>query len=338
MLRSRSVRRTVAVTASVGVAAALTWLPAAPASAAVAAQYGAQGTASTSSSCTLSTGAGSDSPSSPLSTFHHGTRKHSVNLDAGFTNTGDSSDTVEMIGHYSSSMTLGRKHGDLTKVLLSGNGKVSIQSSKGNATACEPQAAVDAVALGGFTEGRPGWLLVDRQTVPKQGIALALVENTSTDNTVVFDLWQGRASHTTGRGFVKPGSYSFEIAVGLTAGNFPPILLKRAPKSTIAMVFHKAGSALSSSGSGKKYVEFPSSVSCGSHKATLRWKSSAGQVDSGSFLVNGKQKKSDGTPKPGEKIVLKHLSSTADLKITAKLKLKGGGSATASRTYLPCKG
>lgn len=337
MLRSRSVRRSVAVSASVGVAAALTWLPAAPASAAVHAQYGAQGSASTSSSCTLTSG--DSNPTSAISAFSAGTRRHSVNLDAGFTNTGDSSDTVEMIGHYSSSITVAKKHGDLAKVAINGNGSVSINSAKGNGTACAPEAAVDAVSIATFTEGSPGWLLVDRQTVPKQGLAVAEVANTITGGAVVLDIWQGGASHASERGFVKPGKFSYELAVGLTAGNFPPLFLKSAPKSSVTMAFHAAGSALTGTrGSGGRFVQFPGSVSCGGHKAVLRWKSRAGKVASGSFLVNGAHKASDGTPKPGERILLKHLSSTADLTITAKLKLNGGGSATASRTYLPCKG
>jgi hypothetical protein len=127
------------------------------------------------------------------------------------------------------------------------------------------------------------------------------------------------------------------MALGLTAGNF--IVLKGAQRTTLSMVFHKAGSALTATkGSGKSYVEFPGSVSCGSHKATLRWKPSASKVAAGAFFVNGSKKASDSSPRGGEKIVLKHLKPKADVKITAKLKLKGGGSATASRAYVPCKG
>jgi hypothetical protein len=244
-----------------------------------------------------------------------------------------------MIGHYSSSLTIAKSHGSLAKAVLSGKGSVSVHSALGSASACDPTAAVDAVSLADFTEGRPGWMLVDRRTVPKQGLAVALIANSTTNNTVALDIWQGRGSHATERGFVKPGSYSYELAVGLTAGNFPPIFLKSAPVSTVSIVFHKAGSALGGSvGSAKQFVAFPGSVSCGTHKATLRWKSGAGNVASGLFLANGAKKAFDGSPHPGERIVLKHLSSTADLKITAKLKLNGGGSATASRTYLPCKG
>ena len=57
----------------------------------------------------------------------------------------------------------------------------------------------------------------------------------------------------------------------------------------------------------------------------------------GAFFVNGAKKGSDGNPVSGHKVVLRHLSKTADLKITAKLALKGGGSAQATRSYVPCK-
>jgi hypothetical protein len=101
----------------------------------------------------------------------------------------------------------------------------------------------------------------------------------------------------------------------------------------------RGGSAVSAAtGAGTSYVAFPGSVTCGNHRATLRWKPGAGQVLSGAFLVNGTKKASDSSPRSGEKIVLEHLSSTADLKITAKLRLKGGGNATATRAYALCKG
>jgi hypothetical protein len=300
--------------------------------------FGAQANASTSSSCALTSSPGSDNPSSPVSNFSSGTKTHSVNLDASFANTGDASDTVEMIGHYASTLTVAKSGGSLTKAVMSGSGSVSVHRALGNATACAPQALVDGFSIASFTESKPGWMLVDRQTVAKQGLALAAVVHNGTGDTVAFDLWQGRASHATERGFVTPGSYQFELAVGLTAGVVPP-LLKSPPKTTVSMAFHPAGSApFGTAGSGKRFVSFPSSVSCGTHKATLRWTSNAGKVASGAFLVNGVKKASDATPHPGEAIVLKHLSSTADNTITAKLKLKSGGSASASRTYLPCKG
>jgi hypothetical protein len=337
MFTRRSFRRSIALTASAGLAGALAWLPAGPASASVAAQYAAQGGASTSSSCTLTSGVASST--SPVSIFSHGTKSHNVSLDAGFTNGSDSTDTVEVIGQYATTMTIARHNGDLAKVSITGHGNVSIDAAKGSATACAPTGIVDALGEMSFTEGKAGWLYVTRQTVPKQGIALAVVVSAATNNTVAFDAWQGGASKAVGRGFVKPGSYGSELAVGLTAGNLSPVFFKSPPTSSVEMVFYKAGSALSgTSGSGGRFVKFPGSVSCSHHKATLTWKSGASKVASGSFFVNGTKKASDGNPKAGRHVVLRHLSGTADNKITANLSLKGGGHASASRLYVPCKG
>lgn len=336
MRTSTTQRRVLAASASIGMAAALALLPAGPAAASVAAQFAAQGSASTSASCTLSSG--DDSVQSGISSFSSGTRKHSVNLDASFANTGDATDTVNMIGHYTSTMTIGKSAGNLTKAVMTGQGNVSIDAAQGNATDCEPQALVAGVSIVQFTESKAGWLYLTRHTVPKAGLGVALVSNVATDNAVVLDLYQGNASDAVSRGFVKPGTYSSTMLVGLTAGNVPPIFLKAAQQSSMALVYHKAGSALAGTqGAGKKYVEFPGSISCGTHKATLRWKSSASKVASGAFFVNGNKKASDSTPKGGEKIVLKHLKPRADITISAKLKLKSGGTAAAKRTYVPCK-
>jgi hypothetical protein len=332
-----SARRALAIGASGALACALAWLPAGPASAAVAAQSEAEGQADTSADCTLTSG--DDFVESGVSSFSSGTKKHSVNLDAGFTATGDPTDTVNMNGHFSTTAKVAKKNGDLTKASVTGKGNVSIDAAKGGTSVCEPTALVAGVAALEFTEHKAGWFYIKRHTVPKAGLGVAVVVNGNTGNNVVLDLFQGNASDGVARGFAKSGTYQSQIIVGLTAGNFPPILFKAAQQSSMALEFHKAGSALAGTkGSGKAYVEFPGSVSCGNHKATLRWKSSAGKVAGGAFFVNGNKKASDSTPQGGEKIVLKHLKPKADIKITAKLQLKGGGSATATRAYVPCKG
>ncbi|WP_151084023.1 hypothetical protein [Nocardioides cynanchi] len=338
MRTRRRFRRTIAVTASAGLAAGLAWLPAGPASAAVVAQFAAQGSANTSSSCTLTTG--DDQPSSPGATFSSGTQSQSVDLAATFTNTGNSADTVSMTGHYATTMTVAKQGGDLSKLVATGKGSVGISAAQGSASACLPQAFVDLFGFFEFTESHSGWIYITRNTVPKQGIALAAVADEATSRAIAFDVWQGAGSSAVSRGFLTPGTFGGQIAVGLTAGNVPPIFpFKRTPQSSIAVTFHRSGSAFAATaGSAGRFVKFPGSISCSGHKATLTWKSGASKVASGSFLVNGKTKASDSNPRSGRQIVLRHLSSTADNTITAKLSLAGGGHASASRTYVPCQG
>jgi hypothetical protein len=335
MSSSRSVRRVLALTATGGLVAAVGWLPAAPANAAVQAGLLAVGEAGTSGSCTLTSG--DDNPETATPVFSHGQKTRSVDLDATFTNTGDSSDVVQMSGHYTGTVKVARKGANLGSASLTGSGHVKVSSDLGSSTACDPTAEVLSVFQSQFTESQKGWLYVERTTPAKAGITELITQNTDTGAAVAFEIYQGGQSHALSRGFVTPGNFSGVMVVGLTAGD-TGVLLKRAPTSSLSMVFHKVGSAVAGTkGAGKRYVEFPGAVSCSKHTATLGWKASAGQVDSATFLVNGKQKASDGTPRGGDRIVLRHLSSTDDLKITAKLRLKGGGRATATRSYVPCK-
>jgi hypothetical protein len=337
MRRSTSLRRACAATASVGLAAGLAWLPAGPASAVVQTELRLQGVADVdTSTCPLSSG-GDQSVTTPV--FTHGKRTRSVNFSATFTNTGDSADTVQASGHYRATWAVAKQGRDLHKASVTGSGSVSLDVAKGKNTACgEPSAAAEGGGLLQFTEHHDGWFYVERTTPAVQGIAASQVVNAATNAPVQFDIFQGGESHAVSRGFSKAGGFNAQIVVGVTAGN-GGVPLKRAPHSSVSMVFYRSGSALTGTkGAGKSYVAFPGSVSCGAHKATLRWKSKAGHVAAGSFLVNGKKKASDGSPKGGEKIVLRHLRSTADITVTAQLQLENGGSATATRSYVPCKG
>lgn len=330
-------RRALALSATGVLAAGLAWLPAGPASATVAALFGAGGHAQTGSSCTLTSGDANPTDNTPL--FSAGTKSRSVNLDATFTNTADPTDVVHASGHYSGSTTVEKKRGNLSSVVLSGRGSVSIDSAQGSSTACDPSAYVAVATQLQFDETSPGWLYVQRSTVDKPGLAETIfAKNTLTGAPVIFELYQGGRSNASTRGFLEPGTYAGGIAVGLTAGN-QIVLEKTQPRSSASVVFHRAGSALRGTrGPGRAYVSFPSSVSCATHRATLRWRSSAGKVASGSFYVNGKKKASVSRPRSGRKIVLRHLRSSADIVLSTKLHLDNGSSASAKRRYVPCRG
>lgn len=336
MSRSTSLRRACAATASVGLAAGLAWLPSGPAAAAVQTELMVQGNASVdTTTCPLTSG-GSTTVTTPI--FTHGKRTRSMNFSATYTNTGDSSDTVQASGHYRATWSVAKQGRDLRKAAVVGAGTVSLDVAKGKNTACDPSAAAEGGGLLEFTEHHGGWFYIERTTPAVQGIAVSEVVHAGTNDPVQFELFQGGKSHALSRGFSKAGQFDADLFVGVTAGN-SGVLTKSAPRSSVSMVFYRAGSALTGTkGAGRSFVAFPGSVSCGAHRATLRWKSGAGHVAAGSFAVNGKHKASDGSPKAGERIVLKHLRSKADLKITAKLRLKSGGTATATRQYVPCQG
>jgi hypothetical protein len=248
-------------------------------------------------------------------------------------------------GHYGGNTHLVRKNGAFRSASLSGSGQLTISRSLGNASQCHASGQLlNAVEF--ITKQPTGWYYVTRSTIKNSLTETVVARGTSLISPVLFEAYQGGKNTVTQRAFVKRGQYVTALVAGIEGGDFP-ILNTRggAPVSRASNVnsmsafFRDAGSALGgTSGSGGQFVSFPASVSCSHHKATLTWKSGASKVAAGSFFVNGKKKASVSNPKPGRSVVLKNLSSTADNKITAKLSLKGGGSSSASRTYVPCKG
>ena len=335
MRRSISPRRVFALAASAALAAGLAGLPASPASAQVLWQLETQAFADAGSSCPLTSGTGSDDSTSPI--FSSGTKSKSASFSGTFTNTGDPTDTVQASGHYKGTLTVHKQGKDLKNALLSGTGAVSLDVAKGNSTGCDPEAQSFSIGQFQFTEHHAGWFFVKRTTPAKPNVSETELVNQTTNTAVQFELFQGGKSVASTRGFSKAGTFTGELGIGVIAGDTG--IAKSPPRSTLSVQFVKAGSSLAGTkGAGAAYVEFPSSVSCGTHKATLRWKPSASKVAAGVFFVNGQKKASDSTPRGGEKIVLSHLSPKADIKISTKLQLKGGGSALASRSYVPCKG
>ena len=144
---------------------------------------------------------------------------------------------------------------------------------------------------------------------------------------------------------VKPGTYGVpEWLVALVTGQ--GALFKHAGtvqrsslNTQMTGTFYAAGSAFGRPhGAAGAFVRFPGSISCSHHSAKLTWTGKAGQVASGAFSVNGRQKAHVSNPQAGHSVVLRHLSKTADNTISARLSLTGGGTASATRAYVPCKG
>jgi hypothetical protein len=317
--------------------AGLAALPAGPASAITPIEvYVTQANSNADAGCTVTSGS-SDVFNTPK-TLVNGKAQGAVNLITTWTNSSNSADVTSVTGHYSGSTHLVKHNGAFSSVSLTGSGTISITRALGNASTC----AVGARLLNAveFTSTQPaGWYYVTRSTV-KNALTETIVANSlsSPITPVVFEAYQGGKNTVTQRAFVPAGQYITALIAGIEGGHFPLIIGKTSNTNTMSAVFRKSGSAFGgTTGSGGKFVRFPGSVSCSHHKATLTWKSGASKVASGSFLVNGKKKASDSNPRAGRRVVLRHLSSTADNKITANLSLKGGGHASASRVYVPCK-
>ncbi len=351
-MRTSNRRRTLAVTASGALVAALAGIPFGSASAGVHNSFSVGGSSQSDYTGTVGPNicqvtSGSSSVSTTPIVFSSGTRTQSGNLNTTFTSTANSSDVTSVIGHYKGSLTVSKHHGDLTGFKMGGSGSLSVTRALGNATQCDTSAIMGVTSVTDYTESKPGWLYVTRDTKKPAETIFIAIDNTH-QRVVVFEEYFGAASKATERGFMSPGSFSIpEWILAVTSGTAGGIILKNGGgtvqrsnlDSQMTGTFYGAGSAYGGvKGAAGAFVAFPGSVSCSHHTAKLTWKSGASKVASGSFLVNGKKKASVSNPRAGHHVVLRHLSGTADNKISVRLSLKGGAHASAARAYVPCKG
>jgi hypothetical protein len=347
MRSSQRLRRALAVPGCAGLVSALTWLPAGPASAMVTNTFVAVADASSNYTgtdgftCNLTSGA--DSASSTSTQFSSGATTKSVDLDATFTSGANPSDITTATGHFKGSLSVSKHHGDLASFKLTGSGSATISHTLGSASQCQTSAFLAVEATTRFSETGPGWLYVHRQT-GRAAESVFFAINESTDQLVLLDQFAGGASRSTERAFLTPATYNVpEWFVGVDSSQTAALRSGTALRTDLASQmtgrFYAAGSAFSGThGAAARFVRFPGSISCSHHSARLTWKSGAFKVAGGSFFVNGRKFSSVSHPKGGQHVVLRHLSGTADNKITAKLTLRGGGKVSASRAYVPCEG
>jgi hypothetical protein len=304
--------------------------------------YIAQGTSQAgSSNCTVTSG--DDFVTVGPKNLHHGTSKGAVNLITTWTDGSNSSDVTTVSGHYGGKTHLTKHNGAFKSATLTGSGDLSISRALGSASTCDVSANL-LNAIETVTQQPKGWYYVTRTTSKSSLVEMVVAKDVTLKKPVIFEAYQGGANSVTQRAFVKAGQYITLLAAGIEGGDFPILIGKHGGTvsrgsltNSMSAQFYNAGSAFGGAkGGGTKFVRFPGSVSCSHRSATLTWKPGASKVSVGSFFVNGKKKASVSNPKAGKRLVLRHLSKTADNTITAKLSLKAGGSATATQAFVPC--
>jgi hypothetical protein len=223
MPKSSVMRRCGAAFTGVGVAAALTVLTPVGAHAAVHGLYGNFGEAfadytgpTSGGTCALT--AGDDNVDSPVATFDDGTKTRSLDLDATFTSSDSSADSVRVKGHVDSSLTLKKDHKDLSAFALRVGGKVAITHTSLSSN-CRAGGEVLGAMQVAFTEHKKGWFYLSHTTKKPNSVVEAIVVNLDTNKVVTFDVFQGADSHATSRALLKPGRYEIaETEAGVTAG------------------------------------------------------------------------------------------------------------------------
>jgi hypothetical protein len=241
MTTRRTVRRSLAVLASTGLGAALAFIPSGSALAAVQGQYVASAQAEATfignggGTCTLSSG--DDSVETNPVAFTHGTKHRSVDLDATFTNSLDPSDQVRVKGHGDSTLTLKKRHKDLSAFDLTFGGSVKISHTI-IGSQCRGSGDVLASTEVIFTEHKKGVLTLTRSTKKPGSVLTFVLFNVDTDRAVVIDAFEGSHSHNTAHVTLKPGKYGIaETEVGIEAGS--SVVLKNAARtSKVAQTLH----------------------------------------------------------------------------------------------------
>ena len=251
MTTSRLVRRSVAVLAAAGAGAALTLIPVGSAQAAVQGQFLAVANAQanytgsvTGGSCDLTSAVGSDQVQSPIKTLTAtGSKKAAVALNATFTNSENSLDTVTVKGQYTSKVSMVKKHRDLSSMQLAGDGHLAVTHSLTSGSECSGGGLAAGETEIAFTEHHAGKLVVTRDTV-KSALAVIAILNAKTGKLVTLDEFEGDQSHAVSKTNLKPGQYVIleaisgifvgSAGVGFKTGSAPS---KAALHTTLKVVF-----------------------------------------------------------------------------------------------------
>jgi hypothetical protein len=211
---TRPIRHVVATGATVGLAAAVAWLPAGGAYAGVKAQYAAAGNASASyvgsggGTCDLKAG-DNDSPQTTPVTFSDGTKKASVALDATYINSLNTADTVRVKGKIDTKLSVNKVGKDLKSFDFGAGGSVKILHSISTSD-CAASGSVLGESVVQFTEHKKGWFYLTRDTSTPNTASIFALVNLKNGQLKTLDFYEGDKSHATSRAWLKPGQYGIE--------------------------------------------------------------------------------------------------------------------------------
>lgn len=244
MTSRRLAHRSAAILASAGIGAALALVPAGSALAGVQGQLVGEGEASADftgsggGTCDLSSG--DDNVTTSPVAFSHGTKHRTVNLNATFTNSLDSSDQVQVKGHAESSMTLKKQHQDLRVFDMTTGGHITINHTV-TGSQCKGAGALVVLTQVNFTEKKKGTFTLTRDTKKPNSLAEFVLVDLNRDQVVALDAFEGDHSHASSRATLKPGKYAIamtELGIFSNGG----LLTKSGAKSSkVAQTIHLHG-------------------------------------------------------------------------------------------------
>jgi hypothetical protein len=275
---------------------------------------------------------------SPVSILASGT--------ATVTDDGDPGDVSQVPASVSGSIKAKEAKGELTSVAMQAKINTSITSAQGLATDCDPNASHAVQAIWQMTLGKARWVRLSAQ-VPGLAIMTAVVQRTAPATPTVVEqiVFVGTSNTRQVTEFrLPPGTYQGvlviqnQVSSPQTAAD--PSTFKLSASAEMTFVDPGTPTA-KAAGTGAKFVKSPKARSCASDQLKLKFGKAAGKapgavVKSAEFRINGKKAKTVKAPKAGGKVTLKKLVATEDAHLEVIVRLRRGGKAVLTRTYLPC--
>jgi hypothetical protein len=343
-------RRAAGVVAAVVLAASAVAVTAPPASAAVLngqAQSGTSFSTSGGGGCTV-TDSGDASPVQPFvsggAPLITNVQTNSVAIDPG-----DPADVSNMSAGVQATIQATEAGGVLTGFEVDARLTATVNALQGAATDCSSQAQSTLQTQGTFSLPAPAILDLRLST---RGIGLAqtqlIILRTTPPAAQVFDVNLGLQNRSRRLVTLPAGDYTVST-VGVAVAVEPD-----APTDpTQADIQFKVKGTLSApgtavaarKGTGSKYLTLPDSLSCATHSVVADFTKKAGPkatktrksvISQATFYVNDVRVKKVKKPHKKTNVTLSGLPDTDELVVEARLKVRGKGTATVTRTYLPC--
>jgi hypothetical protein len=265
------------------------------------------------------------------------------------TDPGDAGDVTNMSAGLQATAQATEAAGALTGFSVEAHLTAAVNAVQGAATDCSSQASSSLSSQGLFTLTTPAILDLRIST---QGTGLAqsqvLLQRMTAPTGQLFDINIGLEDRTRRIVTLPAGDYVF-VVTGAAVAVEPDAPTD--PTNTDYQVkakgsFSAPGAApAAQKGTGSKYLTLPGGLTCSTHSVIADFTKKAGPkatkdrksvISKATFFVNDAKVAKVKKPHKKTDVTLGGLPDTDELVVEARLRLRGKGTVTVTRTYLPC--
>jgi hypothetical protein len=265
------------------------------------------------------------------------------------TDPGDIGDVTNMTAAVQGTAQATEAGGLLTGFSVEAHLTATVNAAQGTATECNSQATSDLQSQGIFTLTAPA-ILDLRVSTTGTGVAQSqvLVQRSTAPVGQLIEINVGLQDRSRRLLTLTPGDYVVTVA-GAAIAVEPDA--PNDPTTTDVHVKIKgtlSGPGLAPAaqkGTGSKYLTLPGGLTCSTHSVVADFTKKAGPkatkdrksvISKATFFVNDAKVAKVKKPHKKTDVTLGGLPDTDELVVEARLKLRGKGTVTVTRTYLPC--